>query len=72
VAGNGKSLYFDREKIVVSSFEIIPHQAVFSFQIAHHSSQLQSSTTAEWADISLDSLADIVLAMVGATAAIGR
>ncbi len=45
----------------VISIELHQDQkAVFSFQIAHRSSQLQPSTTAEWANVSLDSLADIV------------
>ncbi len=35
-------------------------QTVFSFQIAQRSAQLQPSTSAEWTDVLLDSLADLV------------
>jgi hypothetical protein len=45
----------------VVSIELLQNtQVVFSFQIARRSAQLQSSTTAGWADILLDSLADLI------------
>jgi hypothetical protein len=45
---------------VVSVELLQEEQVVFSFQIAHRSAQLQPSTSAGWADILLDSLADLI------------
>lgn len=45
----------------VVSIELLQEQkVVFSFQIARRSAQLQVSTTTEWVDVQLDSLADVV------------
>ena len=45
----------------VVSIELHPdQQAVFSFQIARRSAQLQPSTSAEWTDVLLDSLVDLI------------
>lgn len=45
----------------VTSIELQQNQqAVFSFQIAHRSAQLQPSVTVEWTDVLLDSLTDLV------------